>query len=142
MSIAKPIDQLSATDLRIHPIWEYALDEENEHDETYVYPVAASAIPREHNNQVYHVACDLKIATGKSFVAFMSICNGELHDESPVVVGESGEYWPLDPRFLHESAQFKLFFGAPFSELFPMHWQLRVPIFGEPAFRSGVYRGG
>ena len=91
MPSAKPIDELSADDLHAHPIWEYAMDEEEEHDETYVRPIAASAVPRE-RHVVYHAACEVVAATGKSYTAFMSICNGALHGEAPVVVGDAGEY--------------------------------------------------
>ena len=142
MSSAKPIDELSANDLRIYPIWEYAMDDEEEHDETYIRPVVASVVPQE-LNVVYHAACDVTAATGKSYVAFMSICNGELHDEAPVIVGNSGEYWPLDPPYTRQFAKkLEKFFGVAYNSLFPMQWRLRVPVTGEQKAWSGTYNGG
>jgi hypothetical protein len=138
---AKPIDELSADDLHAHPIWEYAMDEEEEHDETYVRPVTASSVPRE-LHVVYHAACEVVAATGKSYTAFMSICNGALHTEAPVVVGNAGEYWPLDLPHDYQPAKFKQLFGVTRSALFPMRWRLRVPVAGESEPRSGVYAGG
>ncbi len=40
MSSCKPIDELTIEDLKQNPIWEWAIDEEEneEHDETWVKP--------------------------------------------------------------------------------------------------------
>jgi len=40
MSICKPIDELTIEDLKQNPIWEWAIDEEEneEYDETWVKP--------------------------------------------------------------------------------------------------------
>ena len=140
MPNAKPIDELSADDLHSHPIWEYAMDEEA-HDETYVRPVASTSVPRE-PHVVYHAACEVIAATGRSYAAFMSICDGALHDEAPVVVGNAGEYWPLDLPSDYQPAKFKQFFGVTHNALFPMQWRLRVPVDGELEPWSGVYNGG
>jgi hypothetical protein len=141
MPSAKPIDELSAEDLHTHPIWEYAMDEEEEHDETYVHPVAAPSVPRE-LHVVYHAACELITASGKSYAGFMSICNGALHGEAPVVVGNAGEYWPLDLPHDYQPTKFKQLFGVTHSALFPVRWRLRVPIAGELEPPTGVYNGG
>ena len=117
------------------------MDEEEEHDETYVRPVAVSAVPLE-LHVVYHAACEVVAANGRSYTAFMSICNGAVHGEAPVVVGNAGEYWPLDLPRGYKAAEFKHFFGATRDALLPMQWRLRVPLAGQLALPSGVYNGG
>ena len=44
MSNCKPIDELTIEDLKQNPIWEWAIDEEEneEHDETWVKPAATT----------------------------------------------------------------------------------------------------
>ncbi|MGH9845845.1 MAG: hypothetical protein ACREEM_44640 [Blastocatellia bacterium] len=141
--MSKPIDQLSSNDLQQHPIWEYAMDEEEDHDETHVRPAVASAISQEIDHNVFHVSCDLIIGNGRRLTGFMSICNGQLHDDAPVAVGEAGQYWPLDDRPNRRNReQFELFFGASYNDIFPVHWRLRVLAMGESENRTGTYHGG
>ncbi|WP_242320340.1 hypothetical protein [Bacillus cereus group sp. BfR-BA-01349] len=47
MSNCKPIDELTIEDLKQNPIWEWAIDEEEneEHDETWVKPHRYQAKP-------------------------------------------------------------------------------------------------
>lgn len=140
--MSKPIDQLSSSDLQEHLIWEYATDEEEEHDETYVRPVAASAIPQDNDYNVFHVSCDVTLSNGKCFSGFMSICNGEVHDDAPVAVGEAGQYWPLDCQpHRRNQAQFESFFGSSYNDIFPVRWRLRALAVGEQSVRSGTYHG-
>ena len=142
MSNAKPIDALSVDDLRIHPIWEYATDCEEEHDETYVRPVMAATVP-EDPHVVYHAACEVTTANGRSYSGFISICNGVLHHEAPVVLGGGDQYWPLDPRFcLHFAKKFEGFFGVPYDSLFPVQWRLLASVANKSIPISGFYHGG
>lgn len=141
MTATKPIDELSADDLAAHPVWEYAVDDEEAHDETYVRPVVSLSVPQE-PHVVYHVACEVISADGRFYDGFMSICNGALHDEAPVVVAELGQYWPLDSAPLeHERRNFEKFFGASYEDLLPVRWQLRVHVTGNPGLESGVFEG-
>lgn len=140
--MSKPIDQLSADDLREHPIWEYATDEEGDHDETWVRPLATRVVPVADDRDVVHVACDLVLATGRGLTGFMSLWNGELQDEAPVAVGTSGQYWPLDSRpHRRNRAAFDDYFGAPYDGLFPVRWRLRAFVGTERQLRSGAYAG-
>ena len=140
--MSKPIDQLSSEDLREYPIWEYASDEEEEHDETWVRPLAVTLVPVNEDRDVVHVACTLILATGRELVGFMSLWNGELQDEAPVAVGTSGQYWPLDyPPHRRNRAAFDAFFDAPYEDLFPVRWRLCVAVGAERDLRSGTYPG-
>jgi hypothetical protein len=138
MQHSRPIHLLSAGDLLRDPIWEYAMDEESEGDETYVRPVRRDRVPRGPENCVYHVACDVTAASGGRFLGFVEVCEGEIGDPVPIVVGASGEYWPLDeaPR-RKERPRFEAFFRASFEALFPVEWTLRVRIEGESTLRTG-----
>ena len=48
MSNCKPIDELTIEDLKQNPIWEWAIDEEEneEHDETWVKPAELLILQR------------------------------------------------------------------------------------------------
>lgn len=139
--MSKPIDQLSLADLQTHPIWEYT-DDEEDRDETYVRPVQSTAVPREMNHCVYLVACDIVAVTGAKFIGFMSVANGELHESSPVVVGEQGNYWPLDlSPTRRDRSRFEAFFGCAQAALLPVQWKLRVPFAGEATLLSGTFSG-
>ncbi|MDQ3058592.1 MAG: hypothetical protein M3R45_03580 [Pseudomonadota bacterium] len=140
--MSKPIDTLQPFDLQAHPVWEYANDEEEDGDETWVRPVKSAVVPSQSENDVYHVACDLVIASGAHFIGFMSVCNGVLDDPAPIVVGEPDHYWVLsDPPARRHQGRFEAFFGAPYAEIFPLQWTLRIPIAGEKNTRSGSYSG-
>lgn len=136
----KPIHQLTAQDLRQHPLWEYATGEEGDYDETYVYPTAGSTVPRSDDFTIYHVACTITTPLGNRLTGFMSFCGGELNDPAPTVVGEAGGYFPLDyPPTRKEVASFQAVLGAPYAEVFPVRWELALPVSGESTLRSGKF---
>jgi hypothetical protein len=140
--MSKPIDALLPSDLATHPIWEFALDEEEGGDETYVRPVSATVVPIDSDHVVYHVACDVHTANGRVFAGFMSFCNGQLEDQAPIVVGGSDNYWCLDtPPFRKQRVAFEALFGTPYADVFPVNWALRIPVAGENSVRTGRYGG-
>ena len=137
----KPIDELVRADLHAFPLWEYATDAEEECDETCVRPVERATIPSSHDYVVYHVVCDVVSAHGANYIGFMSLCNGELHDDAPVVVGaQRGEYFCIEsaPQ-RRQRAAFEAVFGVEHAALFPLRWTLRLRVEGETAYRSGRY---
>lgn len=138
--MAKPIDELTVEDFEVHPVWKFSMDEE-EGDETYVCSVETAVVPVDSDFQVYHVACDITVATGAQFTGFLQVSNGEFHFPEPIVVGGIEDYWCLDsPPARRERAKFDAFFGAEYSKLFPISWCLRVPFAGEAVKRCGVYK--
>ena len=139
----KPIDSLRSEDLLAYPIWEYATDSEDEFDETYVRPIGEHYVPAQFDHAVYHAACDVVTRSGKALIGFMSICNRELHDVSPIVVGsQEGEYFCLDyAPDRRNRAAFEAVIGSPYETSFPVRWKLRVLVEGEREFRSGEYGG-
>jgi hypothetical protein len=138
--LIKPIHELSAHDLRSYPIWEFATGHEGEHDETAVTPSAVTEIPAGDDYVVYHAACVVTTAVGKSLSGFMSLTAGELHDPAPVVVGEAGGYFPLDyAPDRKEKALFESVVGSSYSAIFPVSWKLLSCIEGEANPRSGTF---
>ena len=140
---AKPIADLVRDDLLAHAIWEFATDAEDEGDETYVRPVDAMRVPSDVDYQVYHVACDLRTAGGRELLGFMSVCNGEIEDPVPGIVGSTPlENFSLEhPPDRRTRAAFEALMGAPFNGVFPVSWRLRVLVNGERDLRSGVFAG-
>ncbi|MGE6536292.1 hypothetical protein [Bacillus luti] len=67
MSNSKPIDKLTIEDLKRNPIWEWALDEEEneERDETWVKPATTTNFTEELNGSI--VLGELLLNNGKKF---------------------------------------------------------------------------
>ncbi|MFB5582932.1 hypothetical protein ACE41D_17485 [Bacillus albus] len=75
MSNCKPIDELTIEDLKQNPIWEWAIDEEEneEYDETWVKPAATTNFTEElngsivlgelllHNDEKFPMMCEIDI---------------------------------------------------------------------------------
>lgn len=136
----KPIDQLTVLDLHQYPIWTYATGSEDEDDETAVCPVPAPVVPIDPEHQIFHVACDLVLATGVQLIGFMSLCEGTWHDAEPIVVGDGDRYWPLGTApGRRERPAVEALCGGPYHTLFPVRWRLRVLVAGETELRCGIY---
>ncbi|WP_259417530.1 hypothetical protein [Bacillus toyonensis] len=83
MSHCKPIDELTIEDLKQNPIWEWAIDEEEneEHDETWVKPAATTHFTEElngsivlgelllHNGEKFPMMCEIDIENGEAFIS-------------------------------------------------------------------------
>ncbi|EJR90750.1 MULTISPECIES: hypothetical protein [Bacillus cereus group] len=67
MSSCKPIDKLTIEDLKQNPIWEWAIDEEEneEHDETWVKPATTTNFTEELNGSI--VLGELFLHNGEKF---------------------------------------------------------------------------
>lgn len=63
----KPIDELTIEDLKQNPIWEWAIDEEEneEHDETWVKPATTTNFTEELNGSI--VLGELFLHNGEKF---------------------------------------------------------------------------
>ncbi|KWU55011.1 hypothetical protein AWW70_25740 [Bacillus mycoides] len=94
MSNSKPIDELTIEDLKHNPIWEWAIDEEDneEHDETWVKPAATSNFTEElkgsivlgklllHNGEKFPMMCEINIENDEVFISSVVYYN-ETEDE-------------------------------------------------------------
>lgn len=90
MSNCKPIDELTIEDLKQNPIWEWAIDEEEneEHDETWVKPALTTNFTEELNGSI--VLGDLLLHNGEKFpmMCEMDIENDEVLISSVVYYKE------------------------------------------------------
>ena len=138
MTLIKPISELTTDDLAMFALWEYATDAEGDFDELAVRPVDSEVVPVELDNAVYHVACDVELANGRVLTGHVGVSNGVVDADPPTVVNDAGEAFDLEcPPHRKQQAAFAALFGAPFADVFPVRWQLRVPLAGESAYREG-----
>ena len=142
MALIKPIGELTSDDLEMFPLWEFATDAEGDYDETCVRPVVADAVPVDADNTVYHVACDVFLASGRTLSGHVEVCNGALDGGPPMVVNDLGDAFPLgDPPHRRNQAAFDALFRVPYEALFPVRWRLRLPLAGEMLHREGEFAG-
>ncbi|HGH7176301.1 TPA: hypothetical protein ACJMKJ_003897 [Bacillus wiedmannii] len=90
MSNCKPIDELTIEDLKQNPIWEWAIDEEEneEYDETWVKPVLTTNFTEELNGSI--VLGELLLHNGEKFpmMCEMDIENDEVLISSVIYYNE------------------------------------------------------
>jgi|SRR5688572_3697412 hypothetical protein len=138
MALIKPLSTLSAEDLAMFALWEYAMDVEDAFDETAVRPVDSAVVPVDRDDTVYHVACDVALANGRVLTGHVAVCNGEVELDLPTIVDDAGTAYALEqPPGRREREAFERLFGTPFEGVFPLRWQLRLPLDGEAAYRVG-----
>jgi hypothetical protein len=138
MALIKPVSELTTDDLEMFALWEFATDREDEGDELSVRPVDSEVVPVDEDDTVYQVACDVELANGRVLTGHVGVCNGALDPEPPTVVNDAGEAFDLEhPPHRRQQPAFEALFGAPFAEVFPVRWRLRLPLAGEPAYREG-----
>lgn len=137
MALIKPLQTLSVEDLAMFPLWEFAPGSED-HDQTAVRPVGSAVVPTEPDDTVYHVACDVELANGRTLAGHVQVCNGEPAFELPTIVDDAGNAYALQmPPHRGDRAAFEALFGASYEAVFPVRWQLRLPLDGEAAYRVG-----
>ena len=149
----KPVVKLTATDLRIFPVWEFAIDEEGEgeQDETWVRPVDCTAIRKGSYSQI--VASDFTIPASRCLQGFMVVttANGKVEIRAGAVVGRTGyRVLPTISRKLAAARKYEWSLrvrdrlcqalGVREADVFPLRYTLRVSIRGERGTRAGVLR--
>ena len=138
MALIKPVSELTTDDLEMFPLWESALDAEEDGDELSVRPVHSDVVPVDEDDTVYQVACDVELASGRVLTGHVGACNGGLDPEPPTVVDDAGRFFDLQhPPHRRDRVAFEALFGAPFEQVFPIRWRLRLPFAGEAAYREG-----
>jgi hypothetical protein len=138
MALVKPLDALTADDLAMFELWELATDIESDDGEPRVRPVDIDAVPVDDDGTVYRVACNIELAGGRVLAGHVGVCDGALDAAPPTVVSDAGVAFALgQPPPPARQAAFEATFGAPFAAIFPVRWQLRLPLAGEAAYREG-----
>ncbi|HSP30575.1 MAG TPA: hypothetical protein VLO13_00940, partial [Halomonas sp.] len=131
----KPINELNPEDLEAFPIWEFAIDEEEneEQDETWVSPVRGNVIDSDEYS--LSVSANFITASGKAISGAVDVTTADefefghaflLYDGSYIFV--SSEKFP-DPN--QERNAVALALGLPVEKVFPLKFTLRVLIEGE-----------
>jgi hypothetical protein len=138
MALIKPIDQLTREDLEQFPLWEFAMGDEGEHDETAVRPVASEVVPDDEDT-VFQVACDVTTASGRRLLGHVSVCNGAIDDVAPTLVTDGHGSFGLEERpHRRNLGAYEALLGGEYESHFPIEWQLRLPLAGEAQLRMGV----
>jgi len=149
----KPVVQLTATDFRTFPVWEFAIDEEGRgrQDETWVRPVDYEVIRKGAYSQI--VATDFVTRAGRTLQGFMVVTTAAVPVEiNPgAIVGAIGyRVLPAMSRKMATRRKFdwsicerdSLLEALRESEenVFPLKFALRVSIRGEPQVRRGTLK--
>lgn len=135
---------LSARDLRRYPIWEYATDSEGLpwRDETWLRPLQRRTVPW--NTYSLTVAATLTIRSGQAFEgdAYVSTVDGTVDvPTGHIRIRDSWYYIPSDNP-LESAAREEIagVLGLRVDDVFPIHWQLKVPVEGESVLRTGEFQ--
>jgi hypothetical protein len=138
MALIKPLSQLDADDLAMFELWEIAPGDRDEDDEPRVRPVDSDVVPVDDDDTVYHVACAVELASGRTLTGHIAVRNGALEAMSPTVVTDAGDAFDLGhPPLGHRLLAFETLAGAPYASVFPVRWHLRLALDGESAYREG-----
>jgi hypothetical protein len=146
----KPVVKLTAADLREFSVWEYAMDEEGvgEQDETWVRPVNGNAVRKDTYSQL--VATDFTTPSGRKLQGFMEVstAEGRVEIEPGAVIGKVG--YRVLPHMSRKQAirrnadsaiedrdRLLSALGQPEEDVFPLRYELRVPVRGEKEVRVG-----
>ncbi len=135
----KPIDQLTAEDLKAFPVWEFATDEEEVEgrDETWVRPVNVGRIANDAWS--LSVASDFVAPNGSRFEGIMEVTTAvpSPFPAASLIVGGSYLYIDGAPGS-RERRTLARKLGGTEAELFPLRFTLRVLVEGESTHRTGV----
>jgi hypothetical protein len=150
LNTRKPVHKLLIRDFRSFPIWEYAIDEENEpgRDETWVRPVRSKFVPKGVYSQL--VSARFTTASGKRLNGFMTVntAGGRVEVLSGVVLGQlrfrpipmvsralavkRRQKWAIQTRDELVAA-----IGQSEPTVLPLKYSLLVLIHGEKSYRQG-----
>ncbi|MEQ1516838.1 MAG: hypothetical protein ABL931_10155 [Usitatibacteraceae bacterium] len=127
-------EQLSATDLRSHPIWQFRMDAEGNEDvdESHVTPSAAPLALGSFGSYIVAATYGLKNGANLPGSVQVDVLGQKVHF-TPAVVYAKGK--AVDA--LAHDAELRLARITQTSNTRPLNWQLAVPFHGERAVRRG-----
>lgn len=144
----EPIDQLRLLDIEEFPVWEYRTDEEGapDRDEVWVRPAVTSLVPADAFS--LSVAAKCRTASGAELSGIAGVTSstfGGLEILHGAVITEDDYVfipWPgsSDARSSCQAAAQEL--GIPESDLFPLRYELVVPVHGIQGIVRGEYAYG
>ena len=140
---SKPIDSLTVQDIQLHPIWEFATDEEGVEgqDETWVRPFDSDVIPL--GEYSLSVAADFRTKSGIQLEGIVSVSTaGEIATDAAALLlpGQyvfvpSKDYRNADKEYIDVAA----ILGETPNSVFPLQAILRVAVDGEESLRTCVF---
>jgi hypothetical protein len=135
----KPIDRLTADDLLVFPIWEFAIDEEEveEMDETWVRPVDVKVVRK--GMWSLSVAADFRTRSGLVIPGFVDVSTAEGTEVSDGVLLPQGKYVSIRVGSPSARVATARSLGMKTRDVFPLSYTLRVLIGREKRFRSGTF---
>lgn len=135
----KPIDQLTASDLLVFPIWEFAIDEEgvDGQDETWIRPVDVRTIPLERWS--LSVAADFRTSSGVSIPGIVTVTTADAIELSQAVLLPDGGYIFVDLSDASARSLTAARLGLLEQDAFPLNFTLRLRIGREQDFRTGSF---
>jgi hypothetical protein len=142
----KPIDQLRLRDITAFSVWEFATDEEDRpgQDETWVKPVNSKVVPA--NAFSFSVAAKFKTASGMELRGIVGVNTmGSLEVIHAAVITEDNYVfipWPGYPGARRSFQVASRELGISESDLFPLKYELLVPIEGVRETVHGEYAYG
>lgn len=136
----KPIDQLTADDLLVFPIWEFATDEEGVEgrDETWVRPVDARTVRK--GLWSLSVAADFRTSSGVAIPGFVGVTTADGIELSQGVLLPNGRYIFVDVSDASARSATANALGLREQDTFPLTFTLRVRIGREREFRAGSFK--
>jgi len=147
----KPVRDLTPSDMQAFPVWEYATDEEGVEwqGESWVRPVAATKIRAKEYSQI--VASTFWTSSGQELSGYMIVSPAasttkQLDHSGGALFHARGQCYLVDLNgsaldFIKRDClkELKRVLKLTPAKLFPLHFELGVPISGEKQLRKGAF---
>ncbi len=138
LTTRKPVDQLTADDLAVFAIWEFAIDEEGAEDgqdETWVRPVDSRVVPLDAWS--LSVAADFRTSSGASSPGLVGVTTAQGIELGHAVLLPGGRYVFVEAHEPDGRTRTADALNLAEHDVFPLTFTLRVPIEGESELRTG-----
>jgi hypothetical protein len=138
--VRRQVYELRIEDLRDHPVWEFALDEEDEEDqdEATVRPVDSS-VPVDPSAGMFIVRANFTFADGTKATGYITpppTSDEDLGTIQPQIVALGGQVGLWCGMLVPEPQQIKAFYAllgkSKGTEVFPLQFVSDVPLAGGP----------
>lgn len=138
--IRRQVYELTAADLERFPVWEFALDEEDEddQDEATVRPYGGS-LPLDPSDGLFIVRASMTLSDGTRLSGYLTPpVNGEsgLDSLHPAVVAPDGQvlFWcgMLEPPSEHIAKNYRLLGSKSLDDVFPVRFESDIALVGGP----------
>jgi len=139
----KSISDLTQKDIQDFPVWEFATDDEaiEGRDETWVRPLICQSIPSDAYS--LSVRANFKAPTGQEFIGIVSVSTSAEFETVHAAILTHDDYifipWPSYPEARQSAAEAASQLSIAVNDLFPLHFELALPVEGENTPRTGTF---